>query len=390
MINIKRDRRSICVFTGSRADYGPIAPLARRLSAEAGVDLTMLVSGGHLVPNQGMTIDAIRADGLEVEHVVDINLAGDSATSICKSFGLGCIGYADALDRIKPDIVLITGDRYEALAMAVVSAQQGIAIVHVGGGQLTFGSIDDRMRHAISKLANVHFVGCEDDRRRLVRMGESPDSIFTIPGLGLDHSVLDGLLEKPVLEEELRLELTFPSFLVTFHPATADPVPASSTVRELLSALDEIPGAKVVFTAPNADREGEVVSRAIQRWVATNQHRSVFVPSLGQIRYLSLMWHAHLVLGNSSSGLTESPVLGTPAVNIGSRQDGRPRSPSVVDCEGTTNAIEKAIDIALALPRRRPSLERHIRECAMGVEQMLGVLTTMNAGDLRAKVFFEE
>lgn len=390
VIDIKRDRRRICLFTGSRADYGPIAPLARRLSAEACVDLTLLVSGGHLVPSQGMTVNAIRADGLQVEHVVDINLAGDNATATCKAFGLGCIGFADALNQINPEMVLVTGDRYETLAMAVVSAQQGIPLAHVGGGQLTFGSVDDRMRHAISKLADVHFVGCDDDRRRLMRMGESPDSIFNIPGLGLDPAVLGGLLERSVLEEELRLDLTFPSFLVTFHPATADPMPAGSAVKELLRALDDVPGAKVVFTAPNTDREGDAISRSIQRWASENQYRSVFVPSLGQVKYLSLVRHVDLVLGNSSSGITEAPVLGTPTVNIGSRQDGRPKSRSVVDCQGTAEAIEKAIDVALALPRQDKPLAQHIRECDIGVERMLRILVTINLDSLSSKRFFDE
>ncbi|MEU6646104.1 UDP-N-acetylglucosamine 2-epimerase [Saccharomonospora sp. NPDC046836] len=383
--------RRVCVFTGSRADYGPTSPLIRRLADEPGIDLRLLVSGGHLVPSQGMTVEAIKADGLQTAEEVDIALARSSPTATSKSFGLACIGLADALDRLSPEVLVLPGDRYEALAMAVVAVQSLVPIVHLGGGQLTYGSVDERMRHAISKLADVHFVAADVDRQRLINMGEDPATIFHIPFLGVDPKVLGNLLDKEELEDLIRSEIRSPLFLVTMHPVTADPAKSRESIAAVLEALADLRHVNVVFTAPNSDSGGAAVMADIEEWIAGERQRATFIPSLGQLGYLSLVRHADLVVGNSSSGLTEAPILGTPTVNIGSRQDGRPRAPSVVDCRELSSAgVKKAIQRALSIGSGISTVDISIPDAWAGIELMSNVLTSFDFASHRTKKFYEK
>lgn len=363
-------------------------PLMRRLDSDPEVDLSLLVSGGHLVPNQGLTVHAIENDGFIVGERVDNVLASDTGTGVSKSFGLACIGYADALDRIYPDILVVPGDRYEALAVAVVAAQKRIAVAHVGGGQLSHGSIDDQNRHAISKLSHLHFTVTPDDRRRLMQMGEDPDRVFVVGMISIDSFQLDQLLDRGSLEHEFGIKLDYPTFLITLHPATADPRRSSKSVDGLLGALDDFPEATLVFTAPNVDGGSGSIADRLRDYADTRNAKAAFIASLGQRNYLSLLRCADLVLGNSSSGINEAPILGTPTVNIGSRQDGRYKVSSIVDCGEDSSDIRDAITRALATKGDEAEPSVSIGEATEGLGLIVRALKEVDPELLLRKRFF--
>lgn len=344
--------RRVCIFTGSRADYGPLLSVAQELNNDPEVDVRLLVSGSHLVDSQGLTVHQIKDDGFKIDESIPNVLASDTATSVAKSFGLGVIGYADALDRIDPDILVLLGDRYEALAVAITAALRLLPIAHIGGGEVTTGSTDDSVRHAISKLAHLHFTATEEFRRRLIQMGEDPARVHNTGAPGLDTIRVLPLLDRPRLGRALGIVLSEPTIAVTYHPATADPSGSSEGATGLLKALDRFPDATVVFTGTNVDRGGSTISRLIRQYVIQHPGRATILPSLGQVTYLSLVKHAAVVVGNSSSGIAEAPALRTPTVNIGTRQDGRPRAASVIDCSEAPSEIEQAIRRALTPDHR--------------------------------------
>lgn len=380
--------RRVCFFTGSRADYGPMRPFMTRLRDDPGIDLRVLAGGGHLVPEQGYTVDAIEADGFRVDDRIEIVLASDAPAGMSKSLGLACIGFADALRRISPELLIVPGDRYEALAAAVAALPTLIPIVHVGGGQLSHGSLDDQMRHAITKLAHLHFVVTADDRRRVVQLGEDPARVHQVGMIGLDPAVLANLLDETALQQRLGIPLRRPTFLITYHPATASTADSVHAVDELLRAVDDHPDASFVFTAPNVDGAGRAIISRIREYAVEHDDRGTFVASLGQVNYLSLLKWADAVIGNSSSGINEAPILGTPTVNIGPRQDGRGRAPSIVDCAESAAAISNAIKLALDMRCDDRDLEQ-IDDIDRSLDRMVQIIKDVDLDELRIKRFFE-
>lgn len=376
--------RTVCVFTGSRADYGPMVPLLRRLRAGDGIDLRLLVSGGHLVPSQGLTIRAIEAEGFVIDECVDIVLSSDTSGAIAKSFGLACIGYADALRRIDADILVVLGDRYEALAAAVVALQQGIIVAHIGGGQLSYGSTDNQMRHAISKLAHVHFTMTLADSKRLMEMGEDATRIYQVGVIGLDSTITSSLMDASSLSAEVGIELMPPIFLVTYHPATADESSSRKGIDGLLGALEGFPNATVILTSPNVDKGSKEISDKLRKYAAAHKDRVIFVASLGQRRYLSLMKHAQVVIGNSSSGINEAALLGTPVVNIGTRQDGRSKPSSVIDCDEYPENIRNAISECMSASFH-PELDERLELVDRSLDCMVNVLRNLDLEAVRKK-----
>ncbi|GAA3810633.1 MULTISPECIES: UDP-N-acetylglucosamine 2-epimerase [Amycolatopsis] len=344
--------RRICVFTASRADYGPLLALIEELHRDQDIDLRLLVSGGHLVDGQGHTVEVIERDGFPIGGRVDMVLCGDTPTAVAKSFGVGVLGYADALDRIGPDVLVVLGDRYEALAVATVAMLQGRLVAHIAGGQITEGALDDSLRHAITKLSDLHFTATPEFRRRVVQLGEAPERVHCVGALGLDSVRTLPLMSRGELLDDLGLPDETRLIAVTYHPATADPDGSDEGLNGLLDALGEMKTHVAVFTGANVDAGGGRIARRISRFVADHADRAVLVPSLGQRRYLSLLNHADVVAGNSSSALVEAPALRTPTVNIGSRQDGRPRAPSVIDSGCGADQIAEALHRAMSEPHR--------------------------------------
>lgn len=347
--------RRICVFTGSRADYGPLRAVLYALSNDPDIDLRLLVSGSHLVSQQGSSVDEIVADGFPISELVPVVVASDTATGVAKSFGLGVIGYAEALERIGPDVVVLLGDRYEALAAAIAATFQRIPVAHICGGEVTAGSTDEGMRHAITKLSHLHFTATTESRRRVIQLGEDPERVHAVGSPGLDTVRTIKLQDRATLSEALGIDLGAPMIAVTYHPATADPVRSQAGLRGLLTALDRLGQVTVVFTGTNVDLGGLANDQELQAFVDRHPGRMLMSRSLGQTAYLSLLKHADVVVGNSSSALIEAPALGTPTVNIGTRQEGRTTSVSTINCTEVPDAVLSAIRRALTVEHRERS-----------------------------------
>jgi UDP-hydrolysing UDP-N-acetyl-D-glucosamine 2-epimerase len=345
----------VCVLTLNRADYAPLRPLLVELTERPETDPCVVVSGAHLSPRFGMTVDEVVADGWRVEGRIETLLASDSPVGMSKSFALGVAGFADTLERIDPAIVVVLGDRYEALAAAVATYLQGFPLAHIGGGQITSGVIDDSIRHALSKLSHLHFTSTEAFRQRLIQLGEAPERVFNVGALGLDNVLRGSSLSRVELEWDLQLRLQQPVFVVTYHPAPHHGVSVQHGIEGLLAALDRFPDATIVFTEPNPDPGGRTISAAIEKWVNTHADRAHRFDTLGARVYPSLLAQADVVIGNSSSGLIEAPALAVATVNIGVRQDGRPRASSVRDVTEDPDAIADAIRTVLS-PRFRQVL----------------------------------
>lgn len=345
--------RRIAVITGSRAEYGLLYWVIHDLKAAPDIELQLIVTGMHLAPEFGHTVDEIVRDGFEITRRVPMLLAGDTEASTARSVGLGVIGFSDAFETLRPDIALVLGDRFEILAAATAALVHTIPLAHIAGGDSTEGAIDEAIRHAITKMAHVHFVTNEMSAARVRQLGERPDMIHVVGSPGLDHLKRRPLLDRAALEASLGAKLGRRNLLVTFHPVTMDPGESGRQFEELIAALDQLgPETTLWFTGANADPGHRAINEIRGRWVKANAHRAREHTSLGQLRYLSLMSVADAVVGNSSSGLYEAPSFGIPTVDIGDRQKGRLAAASVVHCAPERRAIGIAIEKALSLDCR--------------------------------------
>ncbi len=335
--------KKVCVITGTRAEYGLLRWVIEGIRDSAQLHLQLAVTGMHLSPEFGMTVNAIEEDGLKIDRRVEMLLSSDSAVGTTKSMGLGMIGFADAFSDLKPDLLLILGDRYEIFAAAAAATIARIPIAHLHGGEATEGLIDEPIRHSVTKMSHLHFVAACEYRDRVIQLGEHPDRVFLVGGLGVDSIRKLDLLSRPDLESELGFRFRDRNLLVTFHPVTLEGNASEHQMDQLLATLSELQEVGLIFTMPNADPEGRALFGKIEKFCADNEN-AVAYTSLGQRRYLSCMKYVDGVVGNSSSGLIEAPSLNTGTVNIGDRQRGRLRADSVIDCEPTKASIEEALN----------------------------------------------
>jgi UDP-hydrolysing UDP-N-acetyl-D-glucosamine 2-epimerase len=339
----------VVVVTGSRADYGLLKPLLQRIRASETLDLHVVVTGMHLSLEFGETWRAIEADGIPIARKVDMLVSGDGAVSVTKSIGLGVIGFADALEQLKPHIAVVLGDRFEILAAVQACLIARIPVAHIAGGDTTEGAFDESIRHAITKMAHIHFVTSRPARERVRQMGEDPANIHLVGSPGIDAALACALLDRDHLEEALGFRFLSRNLLITFHPATLDPSSQEHQMEEIFRALDRLgPDTGLLFTLPNADTGGRRLMALVRNFVTTRPNSRAFT-SLGQQRYLSLMAQVDVVVGNSSSGLYEAPTFKIPTVNIGNRQKGRLRANSILDCPPEADAVFRAIHAAYEL-----------------------------------------
>jgi UDP-N-acetylglucosamine 2-epimerase (non-hydrolysing)/GDP/UDP-N,N'-diacetylbacillosamine 2-epimerase (hydrolysing) len=323
--------RRICVVTGSRAEYGLLYWLLREIQDDPALDLQLAVTGTHLSPEFGLTYRLIEEDGFVIDAKVDMLLAGDSPAAIAKSMGLAIIGFADAFERLRPDVVVVLGDRYEIMAAAEAAMVARIPIAHISGGEITEGAIDDSIRHCLTKMAAVHFVSAEPYRQRVIQLGEDPERVINCGDPGVERVMRTKTLERAALASAIGFDVTGPFFLVTYHPETVEAAESSAdVVRNLFQALDQFPDHRVVVTKANADEGGRLINALIDAYAAANPERVHASASLGQLNYTSAMRHCEAVVGNSSSGIVEAPAMGKPTVNIGTRQQGRLMAASVI------------------------------------------------------------
>lgn len=338
--------KRVCVVTGSRAEYGLLRWVMQGLRDSERCQLQTVVTGMHLSSEFGSTWQAIADDGFSIDWKVDMLLGSDTAVGVTKSMGMATIGFADAFAHLAPNLVVILGDRFEILAAASAALIAGIPIAHLHGGEVTEGAYDDAIRHALTKMAHLHFTAAEPYRARVIQMGEDPARVWCVGGFGLDGVMKLDRLARSELEDSLGISLGDTALMVTFHPETASGASPRVQMTELLAALEKT-SAQLIFTMPNADNEGRVLFEMIEDFVARHPERACAHTSLGQRRYLSVLAEVDAVVGNSSSGLLEVPAFGKGTVNIGARQDGRLRASSVVDCAAERQAIANAIDRVL-------------------------------------------
>ncbi|SMF37064.1 UDP-N-acetylglucosamine 2-epimerase (non-hydrolysing) [Alteromonadaceae bacterium Bs31] len=324
--------KNITVFTGTRAEYGLLYWLMKDIDATNGLNLQLLVSGAHLSPEFGCTYKKIEEDGFDINEKVEIVLSSDTAVGVAKSVGLGVLGFADAISRLKSDVLVVLGDRFEALAVAQTAMLLRVPILHLHGGEVTEGAYDDSIRHAITKLSYFHGVSTEEHRKRVIQLGESPERVWNVGAMGLDYLKRGTFMTLSELSRSIGFELGLPFFLVTYHPVTLAKEDAVSTIMALLGALDEFVGYQVIITYPNADDGGRKIIPFIEDYVRKRKTKALAVPSLGMERYYSTLKYCRAVIGNSSSGIIEAPAFGTPTVNIGERQKGRVAADSVISC----------------------------------------------------------
>ncbi len=342
--------RRICVVSSSRADYSLLFWVMKGIQQNPGLTLQVAVAGMHLSPEFGLTGRVIEADGFAIDARVEGLLSSDTACGVTKSIGVTTIGFADALERLRPDMLVILGDRFELLSAAQAALIARIPVAHIAGGDTTEGAYDEAIRHSITKMSHLHFVTNADAYRRVLQLGEDPANVFNFGSPGVDNIRRSQLLDRAALTASLGVRFRRRNLLVTFHPVTLDSVGSAAHMNQLFDGLRHLgEDVGIIFTMPNADNDGRIIRSMIERFVAESGGRAAAYESLGPLRYLSVMAQADVVVGNSSSGLYEAPSFRKPTVNIGDRQRGRLRAASVIDCAPEAGAIRAAIERAFTL-----------------------------------------
>jgi GDP/UDP-N,N'-diacetylbacillosamine 2-epimerase (hydrolysing) len=335
--------RKICVITGSRAEYGLLRWVMEGVKDDPDLTLQLVATGMHLSPEFGLTYREIEQDGFQIDRKIEMLTSSDTPVGIAKSMGLGVIGFADALSDLAPDLVLVLGDRFEIFSAVSAALVARIPVAHLHGGEVTEGAFDEALRHSITKMSHLHFVAAEEYRQRVIQLGESPERVFLVGGLGIDGIKRTTLLERNSLESSLGFSLGDRSLLITFHPVTLETSTATAQMEELLSALAERTDTNLIFTLPNADTGGRALIKLVEEFVAQHPNARAY-RSLGQLRYLSCIAHVDGVIGNSSSGLIEVPSFKKGTVNIGDRQRGRLQAASIINCQPTRQSIAAALE----------------------------------------------
>lgn len=340
-------KRKLCVVTGGRAEYGLLYWLMKEIQEDDDLELQVVVTGMHLSPEYGTTANIIENDGFPISAKVESLLSSDTAVGVAKSVGLGVIGFADAFERLSPDLVVLLGDRYEILAAAQAALFAKIRIAHLSGGETTEGAFDEAIRHSITKMAHLHFVAAEPYRQRVIQLGEHPDTVFRVGAFGLDNIQRLPLLDRKSFEESIDFQLGSLNFLLTYHPVTLQQNTPEAAVIELLEALKEFPEAHIIVTGQNSDPQGRIIQRLFEEYATENSKVRLY-KNLGQLRYLSAIQHCDLVIGNSSSGVIEVPAMKKPTINLGDRQKGRLKAQSIIDCSEDKKSIVAAIQKGLS------------------------------------------
>lgn len=339
-------KRKICVVTGSRAEYGLLYTLMKEIEKDNDLQLQLVVTGMHLSPEFGLTYQEIEKDGFTINYKIEMLLSTDTSIGVAKSIGVGIIGFADAFEQLKPDVLILLGDRYEIFAAAQAALVAKIPIAHIAGGDITEGSFDEAIRHSITKMSHLHFVTNEDSKKIVKQLGEDPSRIFNVGSPGIDRIMSLKLLDRRKLEKLLDFTFLEKNLLITFHPVTLDYQHSTQQFKELLEALHSLgPNVGLMFTKPNADPEGQGIIKLLDNFIAIHSNAVVYT-SLGQLIYFSLIAEVDAVVGNSSSGVYEVPSFKKPTVNIGDRQEGRILASSVINCAPEKYEIEKAINQA--------------------------------------------
>ena len=333
--------RKICVVTGTRADYGLLYWLMKEIDLDSELKLQIIAKGMHLSPEFGLTYKEIEKD-FKIDKKIEMLLSSDTSIGISKSMGLAQISFVEAYEELKPDIIVILGDRYEIFSAASAAMIARIPIAHLHGGETTEGAFDESIRHSITKMSHLHFTATQEYKNRVIQLGEHPSKVFNVGGMGIENIKRLKLLNKEEFEKSIEFKLNKKNILVTFHPVTLENSTAKEQFQELLDAIDELEDTNIIFTKANSDTNGRIINQMIDEYVAKNYHKSIGFISLGQQRYLSALQYVDAVVGNSSSGLLEAPSFKIGTINIGDRQKGRIKAESVINSEVNKTSILKS------------------------------------------------
>lgn len=382
--------RKLCFFTGTRAEYGLLSRLMRMVDESNECELQIIATNMHLSPEFGLTYREIETDGFRINKKVEMLLSSESPNGTVKSMGLATIGFADALDDLKPDLCVILGDRFEMLAAAQSALIYKIPIAHIAGGAITEGAYDDAIRHSITKMSHLHFCSTDENRQRIIQLGEQPDRVYNVGSPGIENILKMPLMSKEELSQTIPLEVDRKTLLVTYHPMTLSSGSVQEDIRAFLKALNERKDFKIIFTMPNSDTGGNQIIEEITRFVDANSHRACAFKSLGVKRYLSVMHFAGAVVGNSSSGIVEAPSFHIPTLDIGDRQKGRMAAESICHCATDTESILKGLDYIFS-----NEFQQIVRNCQNPygkpntAESIFNVLSTFPLDNIIKKHFYQ-
>lgn len=385
-------KRKICVVTGTRAEYGLLSRLMRMIKESDKAQLQVVATNMHLSPKYGNTYKEIEADGFVIDKrvpIIDETAPNDSHSTVLE-MSRALSGFADAYSELKPDLLVVLGDRYEILAAAAAALIMRIPIAHISGGDVTEGAFDDAIRHSITKMSQLHFPSTEEYRKRVIQLGEQPDRVFNVGALGVENIKKMLLMGKEEIEKEIDFKINNNTILVTYHPVTLGKRTAKDDIEDFVSALEERKDVQVIFTMPNSDTGSQFIVDAINDFVAKNPERAKAYKSLGVVRYLSVMSQVAAVVGNSSSGLVEVPSFGIPTLNIGDRQKGRLAADSVYNCAPDKTAVLNGLDMVLSPAFRQKAAETHNPyEKENTAQTIYDVISTYPLEQLNQKHFYD-
>lgn len=383
--------RKICVVTATRAEYGLLKCLLDDISNDPQLELQIICTGSHLSPEFGYTKQQIIDDGFRLNKQIEILLSSDTPVGVSKSMGLAQISFAEAFEELRPDLVMVLGDRFELIPIVSAANIARIPVAHLNGGELTEGALDELIRHAITKLSQLHFTAMEEYSRRVIQMGESPDRVFNIGEVGLDNIQRINLLSKSAFEETIGVKLKNKNLLFTYHPETTQAVDEiKADFSHILAALDTLDECLIIFTKANADVGGRLINKMIDQYVADNKDKAVAFTSLGRLRYLSALQYVDAVIGNSSSGIVEAPSFRTASINIGSRQKGRVRAESTIDVEVNKLQIVDAI-ATIYTDAFQERLQTVINPYGQGnsSQRLVSIIKALDLSKLKSKTFYD-
>ena len=334
-------KRKICIVTGTRAEYGLLYWFMKEIESDSDLKLQLIVTGIHLSPEFGLTYKEIEKD-FKINKKIEMLLSSDTSIGISKSMGLAQISFAEAYEELKPDLLVVLGDRYEIFSAVSAAMISRIPIAHLHGGETTEGLIDESIRHSITKMSHLHFTATNEYKKRVIQLGEQPNRVFNVGGLGIDNIKKLKLLSKEEFEKSINFKLNKKNILVTFHPVTLEQNTSKQQFKNLLHVIDDLENTNIIFTKANSDTDGRVINSMIDEYVINHKEKSIAFMSLGQLRYLSALQYVDAMVGNSSSGLAEAPSFKTGTINIGDRQKGRIMAKSVISCDANQASITQA------------------------------------------------
>ena len=382
-------KRKICVVTGTRAEYGLLYWLMKEIEADKELQLQLIVTGMHLSPEFGLTYKEIEKE-FKIDKKIEMLLSSDTSIGISKSMGLAQISFAEAYEELKPDIVVVLGDRYEIFSATSAAMIAKIPVAHLHGGETTEGAFDESIRHSITKMSHLHFTATEEYKNRVIQLGEHPSRVFDVGGMGIENIKRLKLLTRDEFEKSIEFKLNKKNILVTFHPVTLENSTAKEQFQELLDAIDELEETNIIFTKANSDTDGRVINQMIDEYVSKNSYKSIGFTSLGQLRYLSALQFVDAVVGNSSSGLAEAPSFKIGTINIGDRQKGRIKAESVIDCKSDKVSILEAFDklYSVEFQNSLSNIKNPYGDgCAS--QKIVEVLKNVNLGNILKKSFYD-